>query len=111
MLNDTDLVEEQMTMLLEKDSKIKEVVQKLIYKELDSLQASTLIASRLSYLYSFNPIPNVPYTELLVNRIVVYFVMGVQEVIIENQDQKSKQMFIVINFLLAMLLLSFIVLF
>ena len=92
-------------------SKIKEVVQKLINKELDSIQASLLIASRLSYVYNFNPIPNVPYTEALVHRIVVYFVMGVQEVIIENQDQKSKQMFIAINFLLAMLLLSFIVLF
>lgn len=111
MLESSTLVEEQMTMLLEKDSLIKEFVQRLINKELDSIQASTLIASRLSYIYNFNPIPNVPYTEVLVNRVVVYFVMGVQEVIIENQDQKSKQMFIAINFLLAMLLLSFIVLF
>ncbi len=111
MLDGVEVVEEKLSKILQHDARIKEVVQKLVDKELDSCQAITLISSRLSYVYSLNPVPNTPYTEVLLNRLVAYFVMGIQEVIIESQDRKSKQMLILINFLFAMLLLSIVVLF
>ena len=85
-----DEIVDKINSILRSDCEIVKIVESMVAGKVDSFNATVDIVKRVSYVYHFQPVPHAENVEQSIAKLSHYFVMGAQEVIIEQKHREIK---------------------